>query len=394
MDTRETFDIHFPEFRLGEFKGKFKAFSKRAAKAGVEAPEVSFTEYFRDGFVFVKATVKATSIRKRPGYEIVARVSPQGKYNDIVVLDGTDGIHPIRDWLKAQYGCDHCGHNRYRTHVFMVLNTETGEYMRIGSSCLKKYLGVSAMSAMYIAEFRNDCAPLSDEPVASSVPLSALASELEDVVNAAIAVIAKDGGYVKSDEGYGTKETVQYLLFAGSECDKLREQYAAQDSDKQAALAGEIIANWKGIDPAVEGNDFRVKLGVIAESGFVKFNQIGIIAGAVGRFIRERAKANEKANLPESCHFGTEGKRDVFTLVPQAMYTFDTMYGLTTMIKGIQEGTGNVFVWCSTNGGKGMIDGDTGELITCPIKVKATVKAHEKHAKYGVQTKINRVSVM
>lgn len=65
--------------------------------------------------------------------------------------------------LHYDANCEHCNMNRDRHTVYVLRNDETGEYKRIGSNCLAKYIGVNpatilAMSGNYdlFTEFLED----------------------------------------------------------------------------------------------------------------------------------------------------------------------------------------------------------------------------------------------
>jgi hypothetical protein len=75
-----------------------------------------------------------------------------GNYRLVAIIDNSVGVAYVIDpkelstipeeYLKPCNQCDHCGTQRYRDKTFLVID-EHGKYVRLGSSCVKQFLGIN-----------------------------------------------------------------------------------------------------------------------------------------------------------------------------------------------------------------------------------------------------------
>jgi len=147
--------------RLPKVAAKFEKLNRRAEKLGV--PGVSFkventyTEEKRvppawDEFGVAPASpwVKVVNeyadvsfqgeAPKIEGWEFCAVIEPLGK--DANILRVVPGVGELPEkYRTAPNGCDHCHTNRRRKATYVVRETATGTYKKVGSTCIQDFLG-------------------------------------------------------------------------------------------------------------------------------------------------------------------------------------------------------------------------------------------------------------
>lgn len=137
-----------------------------------------------------------------------------------------------------------------------------------------------------------------------------------------------------------------------------------------------------------EPSDFAHNCRTIARLGRVEWRTAGIAAAICVAHERAMGRIAERAAMGESAHFGTVGKRGVYTLTVLRRHTYDTAYGSKTIVV-YRDDADNVAVWFAS----GIPEVTVGHRYT----VKATVKEHgvdDRDGRTVKQTVLTRVSVV
>jgi hypothetical protein len=161
------------------------------------------------------------------------------------------------------------------------------------------------------------------------------------------------------------------------------EKWSIKVEDQDREMAEKVI-EWAKTIPADTKNEYLYNLGVAARSGLAMEDTAALLISSIEAYRKEIEKVTyEKKEKKVSNWIGqigdkitVEGVKQVFRLCTEGDW------GTQTIIKFVQESTGNVIIWYAS----GNVDMASEELIN----IKATVKAHTEY-KEVKQTKVIRV---
>lgn len=276
--------------------------------------------------------------------------------------------------------CECCNHNRDRTHLYLVLDKTDGSIHQLGSSCVKKYVGLdpreveSSLKMMEkYSEFNHSCFKKF--------------YKLSDIVALSIASIDKHGYRPASEFGDCTKSDVIELnlgvmgtrQFGYNSKDELIKSLTPQ--------AEKVIAYWN--EEVKDDTEFHHNIKLICSEGYISRKGIGIAAYLYQGYRkemdrREKQRRTEEMNAKVD-FFGEIKKRYRKMEVEKAkiLCSWASPYGYNTEIviyEIILKGINGIFIWKTSN------------AVTGGDEISFTVKDHKIYK--GVkQTEITRVRV-
>ena len=301
------------------------------------------------------------------------------------IIDNISGITLPHKYRETKGECEHCKHNRYRKHVF-VLKNEQGELVQVGRSCLRDYLGTDTPESVIqkfnlISEVRSFSEDF--EGFGSGLPKDNT-EELLAVTSAAIRV----WGWIpksKADDVNGivaTATTIRSWFHGMSNHDleiksKIREEL--NSSDWELALK---IREWiKTVDTASE---YLYNLQVILSSDIVDEKRRGYACSAVSAYLRAHTVEEEKVESI-SQHVGEVGEKLSNLKVKCTMSRgFQSDWGNGVHYKFVDD-NGNHYNWFASST-QTLAIGD--EYI-----IKGTVKKHSEYNSVK-ETHLSRVKVI
>ena len=345
-------------------------------------------------FVKIEVSEEALQDIKLPEWELAAAITPlESNENLVKVVPGKEIPESYRN-ADMQW-CDHCKAKRNRKDVYIVYNTETGEYAQIGRQCIRDFLGSDPSRIFNMASWVLDFNSMIDDLMDSGYGAShhRVTWSTEEFMNLACAIVRKIGytsvKFAQEHEtATSTSSSVTWLLSwsLNREDREDKQKFLAKHSivveDVDIEMAGKVIEWAKNL--STTSNDYLYNLGVSARLGFVEYKTATLMTSAVEAYRREVEKVEyEKKERKESNFIGNVGDRVVVKGVKQTFkLVTEGMYGTKTLVKFEQVETGNVLIWWAS----GNQDWESDE----PFDIKATVKAHEDYK--GVkQTTILRV---
>jgi predicted ATP-dependent serine protease len=112
----------------------------------------------------------------------------------------------------------------------------------------------------------------------------------------------------------------------------------------------------------------------------------GSIIAAYGRQMEQELKRRYEREHSLDEHFGTPGKRQIFTLTVTGTREIEGSYGLTTLVK-FRDAEGRQAAWFCSGSAPAEME------LDATVEVKATVKAHGDYQ--GIkQTQLTRVALV
>jgi hypothetical protein len=327
------------------------------------------------------------------GYKFVGVVD---KSTGITMVHG-DFPEEFRDTTSTEW-CDHCHAKRTRNKIIVIQNIESGEYLRIGSTCVadflpRKYAEDILAGAKWFRELEATLKDYTDEYL--DFGKASHFTGIDAFLARIAAIIRQEGRFVSMSMAneYNLYATIRAYWDSFELSEKLRYDVTVIDEDHK--YAEELVKFFTNLDESeYKGNQYLSNLVEIFSRPFVHYRHQGILASAFSAKTRlvdgyeAKAKAEKKAKTSD--YVGEIGKREDFVLTLKKIFIFENnahYYADDIRFQIFEDENGNSIVWKGTavmedpETKRNIVEGDT-------VKLKATVKSHEiYHPKGGVETK-------
>ena len=333
---------------------------------------------------FVLVKVEGTAIVN--GWEFVAGIDKTANGNIIDKAPSCDVEVPRKYWTSALY-CEHCQQRRARKHVYLVRNTETGEFKQVGRACLAEYThGLSAELVADIMESKRACEEAEQSWDGCCHGLSKHYEKSEDVLALAFGAV-RSFGYAPSSEVDSTKSKVcEYIICIRGDYHKCMRQYFWKVEDEmnahQISMTNEKdLADAKKalewLKEQEENTDYMHNLKT-AIGEYTEASRMGLLISLVPTYCksiereieRQKREAEKAKEAKESKHVGEVGKRysfiiDSFRILTSWHNDFGGYYGGYVYIYKFTDADGNVFIWKTSTD---LDDECIGKTLTGTIK--------------------------
>jgi len=402
--------IWIPEENMGSMDDRFDKINRKAVKLGCEpvAYKVVGEEYRDDEETDRAAKWLRVEVSGEPpvvegGWKFQASLDHLYGSDAGNMIHTAPGCTNIPEHYKtAAANCDHCKTNRRRKKTVLLIN-EDGEWIQVGRSCLKDFFGLDPARAAFMASWIYRVEDAVREAAFGGNGIRSWYMPLDRFMTETAAVVRMYGWVSRGEASnwYARKVATADIVVERLESKRVDEDVRATEADRAVALeAIEWAAALK--DNGEPLNDYLYNLSVIADAGWVGRKTIGLAASmlvaqqnAEARTRRAVDQAAWEARKATFRHFGTEKKREDFTLKVTRIIDHDGDWG-TTWIVGLEDADGNPAVWFSSNLPRIKIKRAPDDFSLAPevrvgetYKVKATVKNHgEYHG--GKQTVLTR----
>ena len=348
-------------------------------------------------------------IIKKEGYSVLAQISIDDLGIPAITQMGEPKIANEESYLAylqqlvdhshdENMACDHCETNRQRKTVY-ALESETGEFKTIGSTCVEDYIGLDPNNLANLVKFYQFVSfqniEESGELCAVLAGKGAIAYNTVDLVTAAVAVVDEDGRYISAKQAeenmvFSTRDKMLQMIH-----DSLHKLQNAPEYEVARSRAHAAIEYAKTIPPE---NTFAINMAAAAQSPIALDTNkmtMGLLASLPTTY--ERALRNT-TDANASVHVGKKGEKiEAKPMQIQTAIQMDGDFGLKNMFV-LKDENANVFKWTST--GRDPLVYAISETIqqlrkiASPLKIEiATSGSIKDHQTYqGVaQTVIQRV---
>jgi len=342
----------------------------RSVKVSAETDPVDRWEIVHDVTITV-APVALPGDWKLAGTIDFATAAPN------VLLNSVNGF-TLPEAFRTVSVCDHCDRHLRRNKLIVVADTD-GNLVRVGTTCVRDYLGVDPARLIWYMDVTAD---LLDEPDdgwgGGHVDWG---WDTNVVIEAAIVAVRRWGWKPASFEA-PTKADVASILTPRSYDDD--DVKAARDdlhSGTHAAEAQRIVDWVRSIDP--EGNDYLANLVAVLDNDWVRPKGLGLAVSAVSAWDREQGRIAERkareaadAEVPDAW-VGAEGERVTLTGRVTRFSCFENQWGTQAVIVvATTAGWVKVFTGCTTSFADAADEArEAGE----PITFTGTVKKHDTY---------------
>ena len=385
----QTRTIQIPADQYAACRAKFMKLSKRAAKLGLHSLTLDASDVYHipdpdhpgRKLAKIDCTIPSADV-KLHGWTLLAKLD-HATAAPAVLVDAVPGIELDPKWRTAAAHCEHCRFQRRRNLTY-VCQHENGQIKQIGSTCLKDFLGHDPSQAFALLqeiwkEFNERCAPYGDG-AAGFDPL--------DVIAVTIAIVDEYGWISKAraaeDTTERTKSTASEVWFYYNYTGDNGEIRASIEKTREQALAAhrraQAVLDWVSSESA--DSDYMHNLQALLAADFIPLKRTALFCSAVGAYRRAMSIREEHAQHLDA-HFGTVGERVEISGTVERMHSFETDYGLTTIIV-IRLTSGCALVWFASRPQQL----DVGDKVNG----KVTVKAHQEY-NGKPQTRVTRCAL-
>lgn len=371
METRA---YKIADCNLARFRAAMAHLARRAARIGVAAPSYSLADpvdaVHRDGTAdrVWPCTVQGEAPRYA-GWVFAAALT------HVVTDDGAvqSILRALSDlperFRAAAADCDHCGTRRRRSATF-VLRSDAGQWMQVGSTCIRDFIGHDSPDHLAAqAELICDAIDAADEceSLGGGSPRYSTLHFLSFV-----AAAMRERGWVSRQESLASYESKQATAdVAYTSMVAPNEKYAVAPNDDDRVRAEASLEWARALHETGETlSDYLYNLNTVARCTVLPDRASGLAASMVSAYERVLATERERLHAAKtSRHVGTVGERSVMTLRVLSIRELDGQYGVT-YLHDMVDADGNRVKWFGSSR-----LGDPGVEVT----VKATVKAHEEY---------------
>lgn len=377
---KRTYEI--PDPNLKEFKDKIAAIQRRAEALDLEPLSFKVTETLSKETIhkgkkvvmlFHRIEVSGETIRLEGGWHLAGIVDyDQPAHNELGWMIRTvpsEQDFQIPDHFHFDDSrCDHCQIDRYRKHIFLIVNDE-GEWMRVGSTCVKDFTsGHDPHRLARMMEY------LTSGELADLEHWDIHSGSTTDYLNlqaylAKVACMIRTFGWVsrsRAHEHYDLQATADATLI----------EFDDIDTSEQDDELAEAVIDWINAD-LVEREGLNGYLSdLVRVMTHEAFHQryAGLVASAVPTYKREVDRADRiERQKKDSEHQGDVGERLDLTLTISKRIDIEIesyrRRGTDILkIHIMEDEDGNVYVWKTT--GQKLAEGET-------YRMRGTIKEHE-----------------
>jgi len=379
------------DVNIEALEAKLAKLNKKAVKLNCEpfALNIISTETVRNEELKTVNKVFTLELIGNPpqiaGWQFIGSIEPHDSANLVKVIKGE--TYPENYRTHGNY-CEHCKSTRKRKMLYLVKNTESGEYKAVGKTCLKDFTGhTNPLAYATLLEAYLDSSWLEEfEGVPDGSGLQRKYN-LEEYLTYVSACIRYNGWISRTKaqelEKHATADYAVDVMTA-SPSERKRYEYP-ETTDQDLELAQKSITWAKELE---ETNDYLNNIKIIALDEVTTYKNMGFAASIVSSFtrhiekeiIKEQKATTQKQELI-SQYIGNIGEKIQTELTYVNSFSFETQWGMSHINKFLDQ-NGNIFIWkSSSNMGKwdekgNYIHPTQGETV----KIKGTIKDHAEYA--------------
>lgn len=377
--------------KIGRKCSKFGC-SFNYSRVGEEFRNVSENPNQLDIQKFIEIEVEGVAVVSN--WELIAKIEHEAG-GCIISKIQFDAEIPAKYGLSDCCVCEHCNSKRHRKVVYILRNSETGEFKQVGSTCLKDFTGV--LDAENAARFFSMFDELHESDGVYIAGSGTPYYSIRDYLRYCVECVDKFGWFNSSSQ-YSTanrawdyfsyKELNRKGMRKPSEMDAEMESVNFDASEEHhGAKVSSIIEFVKNME---DDSSYVISIKSLANSDYFKSKFTGFVASMVICYNKEverretERKQREEAENNPSKFIGSIGDTleadfNEFEIVT----SWDGFYGTTWMYKFVTV-EGNILIWKSSK----WID----ETETKKGHVKFTVKDHTEFR--GIkQTEVTRCRI-
>lgn len=341
----------------------------------------------------VPVTIEGSAPQVGP-YEFLAKIEHTKEGNILDIVPGRTVDYRFR---TTKSSCEHCRTDRQRNETFVLRNTETGEEVQVGRTCLKDFLGYCDPSQVaqrfaFFKAIRDSESEWGGRGWGGFAPTN----EVLALTSACIRLRGWASKAQAQAQGIdSTRDHVADVLWPPFD---IHKDYNRDRKARMQELAKAVTeADWELAEKAVAwardggagNNDYGHNLRVLCSTELTEMKRAGFVCSAVQAYERAMEREVERAQARKadanSRWQGQVGERLKGLIVTQELArAISGDWGDMVLVK-FRDDAGNMFTWFTASG--------TGLQNGQRCKLDGTVKRHSDYQ--GAQeTQLNRCKVV
>jgi hypothetical protein len=388
--------ITINSLNLDYVKEKIEKFNNKALKLNKKTLEVSYSESYVDATDEdnIKELIDVTIVQQEDliieNYKIIAKIDHTYPVKNFVKPFVDITAEQESKWQLVDSYCGHCNTHRRRNVTFMLQHIETLEYIQVGNSCLKNFIGHDIEEKLkyfdLLEELQLDIFNFNKEARKISF------FKMEEVLGIVQSEIKKNG-YKSSRAKYEyeidktTADDVRWIINDRYSNIDESKRCLPRVTDEQREEFKNVIQYIQDYDLSNEREgiqDFYNSLKNVLKYDYCKITDVGLLATLFVVYDKLKAKERMEQQKGVSQYVGAEGDKIEVSVTLEAIFGYETQYGYMH-INLFRDADGNIYKWCSKN----VLELTKEEFKT----IKATIKGHEEY-KNQRQTILTRCKIV
>lgn len=381
----------FPDGETYRYRGEItKKILKIAKKLGVPEPTIEISEPFKEMISYHGKSglfdVRRITVKSDEAFRLSKTANLVAVYdnaaNGYVRID--DKVRIPNEYLQPTQMCDLCKISRGRRKIYIIKDGD--KFIRAGSECVNKFLGVNIQKLIKYFNFLSDLSYSMEESSMSGFGRrfsdSVTVLDGDKIISAAYEIINREKRYIKKEyDEWGR-----------------RKNYGEATADKMDSIVDNIkineniVKNFKDyVDRLEPESDFIIKIKNLVEDNQYRRMDTGIIGYAMYKFLMDEERKNKGATE----YLGTVGEKHYFPWLKIVDFkSGEGYYGFWKLWK-MEDADGNIVTKFGEINPKFKIGGDmdsdfvdVGDIVSFVAQVK------KQEEKYGdKQTEISTLSM-
>jgi hypothetical protein len=284
----------------------------------------------------------------------------------------------LQPFAVVPLGCDHCQQGRIRDKTFLVADPQD-HIRQVGTRCVQEYTGIDPRVALFALQSEQALrlAGNEEEDPESSGRMRRGRSflDLRDVALATAAELRASGGAFRnaSHEHLSTVTGVRASLYSPKR-PPVSDPVAIAQADH---LLHQAQSHW-----STQSSSFASNARTLLEAGYCRDRHLPVVVAALATACPRQDAARQEP----SRHVGTPGEPLTTTWAIDKIHSHDTPYGESVLVIGHAEGSRDALLWQTTPQPARTL----GAVAGARIPIKAMIKEHRDHERFGAQTYIVR----
>ena len=322
-----------------------------------------------------------TASYKIGGYEFVAALEWIDEAKENLIKKASNDVY-VPEIYKSRRECDHCKTKRLRKSTIVLKNTDTEEYIQVGKSCVKDYIGYDLGNYANYLSFFSDLESYLNECEIDSLPKIKPQYNLSDILAQTFAEVNAHGYISKAKANELGCDSTAYricsMLFGVRDVctgNYLYPKYEISNLNFDLEISN-LLDFYKNYETQ-EKNDYIDNIKTLLKTEWLDSNNIALVVSSVGTKMRIEAEKVKLLEKNKSQHVGSVGDKIRFIAKPECLFSADSVYGYYYIYRMCVNG--NEFIWKTTKQLQNNVS----------LDITATIKAHSEYN--GIkQTEITR----
>jgi len=345
-----------PEYRVASLKKRLETLNKKALVNCVDPVVFSFSPVRNDiherwddeakksveyTVPVVDVEINLDTFKPIKGYTFLASIehSPNGN----IIVKNLPDVEVPEHFRTSGSSCDHCGTDRFRKNTYIVYNDETGEFLQVGSTCIKDFLGFNVSLIASRFEFLHilDGMTNGSDFTAKATPVINLPRFLMTAISFVNRLGYVSAKVANEDETKSPTGRDTWIALTSFKPTSFEQEILGSITNETLEKANTIIEWIKTQDI---NKDYFYNLNVVIKNGYVTSRTANLTASMVAVYYKAMEDKKENTKRITSEHIGEIDGRMVLEVEVLNVYPMETRFGRGYIYRMVTP-EGNIVTW-------------------------------------------------